>query len=186
MIIPIYNAVIDDESGMTCLSLVTDPAVEQDFVCFEKHDLIKFDKDRNYITGVVMLADTPIYRRSQTMGEYYLVFDKKTIKTMVEKYLSEGLFNNISCQHDGNLIDGLSLVEVYFVDENKKSQFDVPEGSVVMTFRCSNDEVWDRIDAGELKGFSLEALIGLEPKLNMKKDNLYEDDYETWIDNIIS
>ena len=181
--IPIYKAIIDEESMMSCLSLVSMPAVEQDFLCFDKEEIIHFDKDKQYITGVVMLADTPIYRCSQSLGEYYLVFEKGEIKKMVEKYLASGMFFNVSCQHDGNLIEGLSLVETYFVDEHKPSPFKVPEGSVVMTFRCSNPEVWERINNGELKGFSLEAMLSLEPT---KFEEQKEQTYEEWVDSYIS
>lgn len=175
--LPIYKVIIDELSGMTGLSLVSEPAVEQDFICFESDQIIKFNKDLNYITGVVMLADVPIYRRSKTRGEYYIKFDKEQIKIMVEKYLREGQFFNVSMQHDGNLIEGLSLVETYFVDENKPSPFKVPEGSVVMTFKCDNDEVWKRIELGELKGFSLEAILSMEPEK--------EETYEDWIDDLL-
>ena len=179
---PVYKAVInDDDFGMDCLSLVTTPAVEQDFLCFDKVETVRFDKEKQYITGVVMLADTPIYRRSESMGEYYIMFEKDTIKKMVEKYIQSGMFSNISCQHDGNLIDGFSLVETYFVDDTKPSPFKIPEGSVVMTFKCNNAEVWSRIESGELKGFSLEALIGLEPEEFQKKDMSFDE----WLDEYL-
>lgn len=186
MNIPIYKAIIDEKSGMTCLSLVSSPAVEQDFLCFESDQIVKFDKDKQFITGVVMLADSPIYRRSEKMGEYYLIFDKDQIKVMVEKWLADGYFKNFSTQHDGTPIDGLTLLETYFVDEHKPSPFKVPEGSVVMTFRCTNDDVWKRIESGELKGFSLEAMLAVEPEeFKEETKEPEEQSYEEWIDELL-
>ena len=44
---------------------------------------MKFDNSKHIITGVVCLADTPIYRYNERMGEYYVVFTKETIEKMV-------------------------------------------------------------------------------------------------------
>ena len=41
---------------------------------------MKFDNSKHIITGVVCLADTPIYRYNERMGEYYVVFTKETIE----------------------------------------------------------------------------------------------------------
>ena len=76
----------DDTTGLTAVSLVDYPAVEKDFLLFDKQKLLfKADDDKQIISGIALLADTPIYRRNEH-GEFYVVFEKDTIRKMVEKY----------------------------------------------------------------------------------------------------
>ena len=76
----------EDITGIDAISLVDMPAVEKNFLCFseEKQPVkMKFDNSKHIITGVVCLADTPIYRYNERMGEYYVVFTKETIEKIV-------------------------------------------------------------------------------------------------------
>ena len=66
----IFYIVVNDEdsTGMNAISLVESPAVEHDFLCFSKEKQpvkMQFDDAKHIITGVVCLADTPIYRYSR-------------------------------------------------------------------------------------------------------------------------
>lgn len=184
----LYKIVInkDDNSGMDAISLVANPAVEREFLKFDKEQPLKFDADKQIITGVVALADVPIYRFSPSMGEYWVVFDKETIQTMVEKYAKNGLFNSVNLQHDdNNFVDGCYLFESYIINKERgvcPVEFnDIPDGSWIASFKIENQELWNQIKtSGKLNGFSLQGMFSLEEcfssqrpnKIKFLKDNL--------------
>ena len=170
--IPVYKALINDsEEGMYAVSLVEEPAVEKNFLCFNSSkELIKFtidNEEQRIITGVLMRANFPIYRRTAEGFEYYIIYEKETIELMVEKWIAEGLINNINLNHNPNeYVDGLYLKEVFIKDIKKginPSGFDdIEEGSAFGTYKVLNDEVWKEIKNGTFKGFSLEGYFDLE------------------------
>lgn len=185
--LPLYVAEITDPAeGIFDISLVEDPAVKRDFVLFKDQEELTFqvqDESKRIISGVVMLADTPIFRRSPSLGEYYIVFSKDTIELMVEKMSLENKLNNITLNHDGQLVEGVTLMELFFKDSsrglNPSYLKDVPEGSLVASYKVENDRVWDLVKAGEFKGFSLTGLFSvmLPPEENSLDDilNLLEE-----------
>lgn len=178
--LPIYKAIVnaEDESGMITISLVDEPAVEVDFLFYDK-DIkpISYsidNEEQRKVTGVVMTCDTPIYRRDENGYEYYIVYDKKTIEFMVEKYLKQNRQNQVDTNHNFELEDGIYMNEIFIKDTEKgispKGFEDVKDGSVFATFHIENDAVWAAIKEGAFKGFSLSGLFGVE-KMEYNKQN---------------
>lgn len=173
MKLPIYDITIDlenDELNMSCISLVTDPAVERDFECFSKDKKpMKFtitDHFKHCITGVAIRADVPIYRYSEQMGEYYVRFNKETIEQIVYKYSKQNLWNSVSLEHSGQNIDSAVMVEFYIKSDTKcPAGFeDVEDGSLMVTYKITDDELWDTIkNSDEINGFSIEIMADLTP-----------------------
>lgn len=172
---PLYNIVLDpeaEEEGLSVISIVDHPAVEQPLFCFsadEKRKMMFIDetKEQHCITSVAILADTPIYRYSPDMGEYYVVFEKQTVRDLVEKYAKDGYNNLVSFNHDGQNVDGFIMIESFFVDKEKginPTQFkDLPDGSWCVTYKCTNDELWETIKTTDLNGYSVEINCTIEP-----------------------
>ena len=167
--LPVYEALISSEDdGIVTISLVDEPAVESDFVCFAKDagkQLFALkDSAERLITGCLMKADTPIYRNDNGY-EYYIVFSKKTIQTMAQKMLADSTFKNIDTQHNGELLPqgALTLMEVYVKDSNKgidPNFVDVPDGSLMVTFKVNDESIWQECANGDfLNGFSLEGFF---------------------------
>lgn len=178
--IPVFEARIDtDDSGIYKVSLVDFPAVESDFVYFDKQaEILKLaiaNEEQRLVTGVLMRADFPIYRCSKDMGEYYIVYSKDTIKIMAEKMMTDNTFNNINIQHeDGTDVEGINLVEIFIKDTDKgidpKGFENIEDGSLFATYRINNESIWEQIKAGEFRGFSLEGLFDLEStNVSLKK-----------------
>lgn len=170
--LPIYEAVLNDyDTGIYKISLVDCPAVESDFVYFDKQKQdVKFsiqDEEKKMVTGVIMRADFPIYRISPNIGEYYMKFSKETIKKMAEKMMKDNTFNNINLQHtDGTDVEEVNLVELFIKDTEKgispKGFEDIEEGSLFATYQVNNEAVWNSIKDNTFKGFSLEGIFNLE------------------------
>lgn len=167
--LPVYEALISSEDdGIITISLVDEPAVESDFVCFSKDAgkqlFAMKDTSEHLITGCLMKAETPIYRNDGGY-EYYIVFSKKTIQTMSEKMLADSTFKNIDTQHNGELLPqgALTLTELYVKDSNKgidPNFVDVPDGSLMITFKVNDESIWQECANGDfLNGFSLEGFF---------------------------
>ena len=184
--IPIYEAIINDaDTGVYCVSLVSSPATEVDFVYFDEDKPIqKFaieNKVQRIVSGVVMLADTPIYRRTSDNFEYYLKFTKETLKLMAEKMIFDGVGSSVNIQHqDGSNVDGVNLMELFIIDREKgisPSYFsEVPDGSLIATYKVHNDEVWSMIENGEVLSFSLEGLFDVKEVQEAFNKQNYEDE----------
>lgn len=181
---------IDDElTGINAISLVESPAVEKDFLCFSKEKetvKLNFDNAKRVISGVVCLADTPIYRYNKRYGEYYVVFSKETIQKMVEKFAKMDLFKSVNLQHDDTkFVDGIYMFESYIINKergiNPVEFSDIPDGSWIASYKVENDELWDEIINGnKLNGFSLQGLFELEEKFTEQKP--VEETFDEWLE----
>ena len=173
MKLPIFDIIVDintDELNMSCISLVTDPAVEKDFECFSKDKKpMKFsitNPEKHCITGVAIRADVPIYRYSPDMGEYYVRFTKETIEQIVYKYSKQNLWNSVSLEHSGQNIDSAVMVEFFIKSPSKCPEGfeDVEDGSLMVTYKITDENLWDTVkNSDEINGFSIEIMADLKP-----------------------
>ena len=175
--LPLYTANIsEDYDGIYAVSLVDFPATETEWVCFEKIQEQKYsiqDEDQQLLTGPIMLCQTHIYRRTPDGYEFNIIYTKETIKVMAEKMLSDMSHNNIDIQHDGEILDKgkVSLVELYIVDKEKGIDpkfIDVPDYSLMATYKVHDDSLWQECKNGKLHGFSLAGYFSIE---HIKKEN---------------
>ena len=183
----------DDITGIDAISLVDVPAVEKNFLCFSEEKPIKlnFNNSKHIITGVVCLADTPIYRYNERYGEYYVVFSKETILKMVEKFAKMDLFKSVNLQHDDEkFVDGIYMIESYITNKERgitPVEFaDIPDGSWICSYKVDNDDLWNEIINGnKLNGFSLQGLFDLQEHFE-KQTVGNEDDFDNWIKNYLN
>lgn len=177
--LPIYLATIADaDDGVYSMSLVDYPATEINWVTFsEDKPIQRFsiqDEEEHLLCGAVMLADTNIYRRDGDY-EYYIRYDRETIKTMAEKMLSDNTFNRIDFMHNDKIIpEGtVNLVELFIKDEakgiNPSYLENIPDGSLLCTYKVNDDELWELCKDGTFQGFSLTGYFTPVP---MKQNKL--------------
>ena len=174
----------DFETGLNAISLVENPAVEVDFLAFAKDEsaVLQFaDEERHIITGIALLADTPIYRIAPDKTEYYVRFTKDCIRQLVEKYFKFGLTNSVNIEHkDNQFVDGVTMLESYIIDKERgicPNEFaSAPDGSWVVSYKVNNLDVWNKIKSGEVKGFSVQGLFRIiETKLEMNSNKPEEE-----------
>ena len=177
----------DFETGLNAISLVENPAVEVDFLAFAKDEsaVLQFaDEERHIITGIALLADTPIYRIAPDRTEYYVRFTKDCIRELVEKYFKFGLTNSVNIEHkDNQFVDGVTMLESYIIDKERgicPNEFaSAPDGSWVVSYKVSNLDVWNKIKSGEVKGFSVQGLFHIiETKLEMNNNKPEESEHQ--------
>lgn len=189
-----YIKITDDPIvGIDAISLVDMPAVEKNFLCFseDKQPIkMKFDNSKHIITGVVALADTPIYRYSEQMGEYYVVFSKETIQKMVEKFAKMDLFKSVNLQHDDEkFVDGIYMIESYITNKERgisPVEFsEIPDGSWIASYKVENEALWGEIINGnKLNGFSLQGMFELEEKF--KQETKKEETFDEWLQKYLN
>ena len=171
----IYKIDETKDIEMVVNSFVSEPATEKEWLYFSdsKKRLDFYDTEKQIVTSVVMLANTPIYRNDDGY-EYMLVFTAEAIEKMAYDYFSKNGFNKISINHDGSVIEGSAiLLESYFVDDNKRApeKFGVlPKGTWIVSYKVIDKKIWDMIKNKKLRGFSIEVLADLK-KLKLKYKN---------------
>lgn len=189
----------DDNTGLDAISLVSTPAVEIDFLCFEKEDSVEIsfsaNEDKHIISGIALRADFPIYRRNGDY-EYYVVFTKEIIRKIVNKYAKNGLFNSVNLQHnDLNFTNKAIMIESYIIDKERgicPTEFsDIEDGSWYVSFHIEDETLWKEIkDGKELKAFSVQGLFNLiedsvantEEKLSQQKEQTFDE----WLEELIN
>lgn len=165
--LPIYDIILGNADGVQIMSLVEYPAVESDFLAFEKQEPMKFmfDDEQHIVFGCALRANYPIYRFDNRRGEYYVRFSPETIKDLYEKFMIEKRVDTVNLDHN-TMIEGVHLIQSFIKDTEKGIDpigfEDVSNGSWFTAYKILNDEVWDRVKAGEFRGFSVEGYFELE------------------------
>ena len=165
----IVELVIDETSeelAIDCISLVSAPAIEQDFVFFgkEKNNLTfaKVDEDKRMLISPALIPDKQIFRHDpQTSSDYYVYFSKSTVRQASELYLKNNNHHKATQEHEER-VSGVLTVESWIIDDPKMDKstlygFSLPKGTWMVSMRISNDEIWEEIKSGNLKGLSIEG-----------------------------
>jgi hypothetical protein len=164
----ITELIISDENqelAIDAISLVTSPAIEQDFVYFgkEKNNLTfaKVDEEKRMLVSPALIPNKQIYRYdANTDSEYYVYFSPETVRLASELYLKHNNHHKATYQHQDR-VSGVLTIESWIkegdMDKSKLYGFDLPNGTWFVKMKIENDELWEKIKAGELKGLSIEG-----------------------------
>ena len=173
----IIELVLDEENneiGIEAISVVENPAIEEDFIALSNDivELKEADKEKKLLVGALLIPNKPIYRRSGD-DEYYVFFSKDTVLKASQMYLMNGNQSKATLEHAHD-INGLTLVESWIVedevhDKSRKYGMNVPVGTWMGAVKVNNDEVWnDFVKTGKVKGFSIEGYFA--DKMERPKD----------------
>lgn len=172
--LPVYRMMIseneDSDLEVNYVALVDRPAIEKDFMVFSQQKSITFatDDEKRIITGPLMLADVPIFRKEGD-EEYYVVFEAGEIMKIAQKFFQKGYQKNVNEMHNQKKqLDGLVMFESWLVDPERgispmAGYEDAKPGSWFGSFKVNDEETWQKIKAGEFTGFSVEGFFHLEP-----------------------
>ena len=121
-----------------------------------------YDDEKRIVTGPLMIPNKMIIRKDADGGKYYVYFSKATIRKMAEKFLKLSKHNNTDTMHDHNVMNSNTLVETWISeskmhDKSYKYGFNLPEGTWYVSYKINDDQTWERVKSGELKGFSLDG-----------------------------
>lgn len=156
---------VDSELEVNFVALVDRPAIEKNFLAFKESLRFELNEEKRIISGPAMLADFPIYRKDDTFGEYYVTFDQQTILSIVQKFFKKGFIKNFNLFHNTEQeVADITIFESFMTDSARgiqpmKGFEDAAEGSWFISAKVDNDEAWQKIKAGEVKGFSVEGIF---------------------------
>ena len=177
----IVELVIADDSqelAIDAISLVSSPAIEQDFVFFgkEKNNLTfaKVDEEKRMLVSPALIPNKQIFRYDpNTDSEYYVFFSKSTVRKASELYLKHNNHHKATHEHNER-VSGVLTVESWIKegdsDKSKMYGYDLPNGTWFVKMKITNDDLWQKIKAGELKGLSIEGYFTNKFEAMQKKE----------------
>ena len=177
----IVELVIADDSeelAIDAISLVTTPAIEQDFVFFgkEKNNLTfaKVDEEKRMLISPALIPNKQIFRYDpNTDSEYYVYFSPETVRKASELYLKHNNHHKATYQHQDR-VSGVLTVESWIKegdqDKSKMYGYDLPNGTWFVKMKINNDDLWEEIKSGNLRGLSIEGYFTNKfEQMNSKK-----------------
>jgi len=174
----------DEVSGIEAISVVENPAIEENFIALKNQEfkLAEVDKEKRILMGAALIPNKPIYRQSGEQ-EYYIYFSQATVRKASELFFIKGNQNNSTLEHQLEL-KGLTAVESWIVeseqDKSRMYDLNVPIGTWMVSMKVNNDDVWKKVKAGEVKGFSIEGYFAdkLQRPNEPIKDEMKEPCYD--------
>lgn len=198
---PIVELTIDKDSnaGVDALSLVESPAIELDFLTFNKEQpmfkftkeyaLASIDNEKRIITGPALITDKLIYRLDENKKPYYVFFSSNTIEQIASDYLIKHKQQNVTIDHE-YAVEDISLIESWIVKDNTNDKsnalgYNVPNGSWFVSMKVNNEDVWNNlIKTGSVKGISCEGSFVSKYIQNSKVFNEKELDFDELLEKI--
>ena len=165
----------EEQDGIQAISLVSEPAIEENWVALSDVKLKAIDTERRIVMGAALVPNKPIFRRNGE-EEFYIYFSEETIRKAAEGYLKAGHQKQSNVEHE-MAVTGVTTIESWIVEDSQIDKsavygFKYDKGTWVVTMKIDNVAVWeDFIKTGRLKGFSIEGKFtqredgASEPKL---------------------
>ena len=192
----IVELVIADESPeltIDAISLVTSPAIEENFVFFgkEKNNLTfaKIDEEKRMLVSPALIPNKQIFRHDpNTNTDYYVYFSKETVAEAASLYLEHNNHHKATYQHEED-VSGVLTVESWIKegdqDKSKLYGYDLPNGTWFVKMKINNDEMWNKIKEGELKGLSIEGYF-IDKMEKMAKQEPTNEEVRTALKELLS
>ena len=178
------------DSETYAISMVEAPAIESDFVALaeqkeEKQQVFLESNERHMVYGAALIPEKDIYRNNGEQ-EFYISFTKESIEKMSQDFMKEYRQHEVKTDHE-DVANEVCVVESWLVEDSYKDKanalgINVPEGTWMVGMKVNNIETWERVKAGELKGFSVESMLTLEEfsKQNDNNMNIETNDMNFW------
>ena len=178
--LPVFALEIDENNDsdleVNYVAMVDKPAIEADFFAFNDAPVrLHFSgDDERVIIGPAMIPDKPIYRNEPDLGEFYVQFTKETIEQAAIKFFEKGYQRNINLMHSPEFqLEGVTIFQSFIKDSAKGIQGmgdDYPDGTWFLGAKVKNEDAWNLVKAGKVKGWSVEGLF----RYNKKKLDIEE------------
>ena len=177
----------EEQDGIQAISLVSEPAIEENWVALSDVKLKAIDTERRIVMGAALVPNKPIFRRNGE-EEFYIYFSEETIRKAAEGYLKAGHQKQSNVEHE-MAVTGVTTIESWIVEDSQIDKsavygFKYDKGTWVVTMKIDNVAVWeDFIKTGRLKGFSIEGKFtqredgASEPKLVEQQPSESNDEF---------
>jgi hypothetical protein len=173
----------DNEDEVFAISLVESPAIESDFIFFDKEEVMfaATDNEQQMLIGPILLPEKKILRVDGEGQPYHVYFTKETVKKIAQNYLMKKYTDKATLEHDMS-IKGVHLVESWIkegkLDKSNGYGLSVPEGTWMGMFKITDPKIWkDYVKTGKVKGFSIEGLF-THNLIHASKEDILSKDIE--------
>lgn len=179
----IIELIIDEndlQTGIHAVSVVHSPAIEENFIALSKHEieLKEVDTEKKILMGAALVPNKQILRADKDGKGYYIYFSEDTIKKASELFLMRSNQNNATLEHKEKL-NGMSVVESWVIDnpemdKSKEYGFSLPKGTWMISMKVNNEDIWNDVKAGKVKGFSIEGYFADKYEMSQEKNEKQE------------
>lgn len=171
----------DDADEVFAISLVESPAIESDWVYFNKEEVsfAKVDTEQKMLIGPILIPNKKILRVDGEGNPYHVYVSKDTVKTLAQNYLMKKYTDKATIEHDKSINGKVHLVESWVkqgkFDKSNAYNLNLADGTWVGMFKITDDNIWnDYVKTGKVKGFSIEGLfthaLVKASKIDLEKD----------------
>ena len=166
----------DSESGIDAVSVVESPAIEENFIALaeQKIELKEIDAEKRILMGAALIPNKKIYRvNEKTKEEFEIFFSEQTVRQAMELFFKKGNQSKATQEH-AKSIDGMTVVESWLIedkvhDKSVKYGFNLPKGTWMISMKVDNDQVWNDVKEGKVKGFSIEGFFADKLEMSMQE-----------------
>lgn len=185
----LFELVVEGEDdGVFANSFVESPAIERDFIFFNKQkvDFQAIDEEKRLVAGPLLIPNKKIPRMDEELGMYNVFFTAPTIEKIARKFMKNKYNGEVTVEHDKKVND-VYLTESWLIEQSAKDKsnsygFTLPKGTWFGIYAVDNDQVWQDVKLGKYRGFSIEGLF--EHKVStMKLSQLFTKDINELNDN---
>ena len=163
----------DEQSGIEAISVVESPAIEENFIALNKHEILlkEVDSEKRILMGAALVPNKQIYRRNdKTDEEYYIYFSEDTVRKASELFFKKSNHQNATLEHSEN-VEGTTIVESWIVENSKQDKsaiygMDMPVGTWMISMKIDNEEIYKKAKDGSIRGFSIEGYFADKYDLN--------------------
>ena len=140
-----------------------------------------FNNEQRLVVGPAMIPDKMIIRRNEITGNiYYVYFTEETIKKLQQKFMMEKLLDKTNIEHQRRFLKNVDVVESWIVEDEQKDKQQVfgmnyPKGTWMISMKVNDDETWNKVKDGKLKGFSVQGYFLEKAKFNSQDEELLQE-----------
>lgn len=140
-----------------------------------------FNNEQRLVVGPAMIPNKMIIRRNEITGNiYYVYFSEETIQKLQQKYMQDKLLDKANVEHSNKFLKGVDVVESWIVedkdlDKQKVFGMDYPKGTWMITMKVNDNDTWNKVKDGKLKGFSVQGYFLEKAKFNTESHEILEE-----------
>lgn len=140
-----------------------------------------FNAEQRLVVGPAMIPDKMIIRRNEITGDiYYVYFTAETIKKLQQKFMQEKLLDKTNIEHGRKFLKGVDVVESWIVEDQKldKQQvfgMDYPKGTWMISMKVNDDDTWNKVKDGKLRGFSVQGYFMEKAKFGSVSNQIIDE-----------
>lgn len=158
----------DATTGVKTISIVSDPAIESDFVAMSKElQFVELAAPyKQVLAGLALIPDKDIPRTARNGEKYVTTFSKEAIERIRNKFHKELMTSNVNVQHDQKQYIRAYLIESFIIDSPErlsdvkaKGIKEATDGAWFVAYKVEDKETFAKALSGELKGFSVEIYV---------------------------